>query len=160
MCQRAPKRIQNGQKRPFSGRKRIWWLPRQPFLTCETVSLHRPGCALTCSTYIPRCFYQFTATRPDYGTKMAILGHLGPPNGTPDPKNGSNASLGMCPDLFHLYSTLLRQSGATRCAYGRKRPFLAVLDPVWQPSGTPRWTFLTRETVPMHHRGCALTCSS
>ena len=28
------------------------------------------------------------------------------------------------------------------------------------PSVTPRWPSLTRETVPMHHWGCALTCST
>ena len=55
----------------------------------------------------------------------------------PDPQNCSNASPGMCPDLFHPCSTLFHQFGATRSAYGRKRPFLAVLDPVWGPSGAP-----------------------
>ena len=37
--------------------------------------------------------------------------------------------------------------------FGRFGPFLG-------PSGTPRWPSLTRKTVPMHHRGCALTCST
>ena len=30
---------------------------------------------------------------------------------------------------------------------------------LWGPSGTPVWPSLTRETVPMHHQGYALTCS-
>ena len=78
----------------------------------------------------------------------------------PDQRNGFNASPGICPALFHPCSTLFHQFGATRSAYGRKRPFLAVLDPVWQPSGTPRWPSLTRKTVPIHHWGCAVTCST
>ena len=78
----------------------------------------------------------------------------------PDPKNGSNATPGMCPDLFHPCSTLFHQFGTTRSAFGRKRPFLAVLDPVWQPSGTPRWPSLAPKTDPIHYWGCALTCST
>ena len=65
----------------------------------------------------------------------------------PGPQNCSNSSLGMCRDLFHPCFTLFHQFGATRSAYGRKSPVLAVLDPVWQPSGTPTWPSLTRETV-------------
>ena len=56
----------------------------------------------------------------------------------PDQRNGFNASPGMCPDLFHPCSTLFHQFGATRLAYGPKRPFLAVLDPVW-PYNWPKW---------------------
>ena len=86
-------------------------------------------------------FHQFRATRPDYGTKMAIWGPfgvlLGSPNGTPDPRNGSNASLGMCPDLFHLYSTLFRQSGATTPPYGYKMTILGHLGPCWGPNSLP-----------------------
>ena len=55
-----------------------------------------------------------------------------------DPQNISNGSLGMCPDLFHPCSTLFHQFGATRPAYGPKRLFLAVLDPVW-PYIWPKW---------------------
>ena len=62
----------------------------------------------------------------------------------------------MCPDLFHPCSKLFRQFGATRSAYGRKRPFWTL----WGPSGTPIWPSLTRETVSMHHRGYALPCST
>ena len=61
-------------------------------------------------------------------TQMALI----------DPENCSNASPGMCPDLFHPCSTLFHQFGATRLAYGPKRPFLAVLDPVW-PYNWPKW---------------------
>ena len=69
---------------------------------------------------------------------MRIWWLQGPPKGTPDPRNGSNASPGMCPDLFHPCSTLFHQFGATRLAYGPKRPFLAVLDPVW-PYNWLKW---------------------
>ena len=112
-------------------------------------------------------FHQFGATRSAYGPKRpfwAVLDALGALWHThmalPEPQNCSNSSLGMCPDLFHPCSTLFHQFGATRLAYGRKRPFLAVLDPVWGPSGAPIWPSLTREMVSMHHQGCALTCST
>ena len=84
------------------------------------------------------CFWPFwTLLGALWHTHMAL----------PDPQNGSNATPGICPDLFHPCSTLFHQFGTTRSAFGRKRPFLAVLDPVWQPSGTPTWPSLTRETV-------------
>ena len=77
-------------------------------------------------------------------TKTAFLSQLGPlgvlfgpPKGTPDPRNGSNASLGMCPDLFHLYSTLFCQSGATTPPYGYKMTILGHLGPFWGPFGAP-----------------------
>ena len=164
-----PEGPQKDPKRPktaFFGRKRIWWLPRQPFLTCETVSLHRPGCALTCFTYILHCSISSEPPDPIMAPKWpfwAIWGPfgvlLGSPNGTPDPRNGSNASLGMCPDLFHLYSTLFRQSGATTPPYGYKMTILGHLGPFWGPFGAPIAP-LTRETVPLHCPGCALTCST
>ena len=84
----------------------------------------------------------FGATRSAYGRKRlfwTLLGALWCPwMALPDPQNGSNASPGMCPDLFHPCSTLFHQFGATRLAYGPKRPFLAVLDPVW-PYNWPKW---------------------
>ena len=64
----------------------------------------------------------------------------------PGPQNCSNSLLGMCPDLFHPCSTLFHQFGATRLAYGPKRPFLAVLDPVW-PYIWPKW--LEQEWCPL-----------
>ena len=84
------------------------------------------------------CFWPFwTLLGALWHTHMAL----------PDPQNGYNATPGMCPALFHPCSTLFHQFGTTRSAFGRKRLFLAVLDPVWQPSGTPTWPSLTRETV-------------
>merc|ERR1711952_471241 len=78
----------------------------------------------------------------------------------PDQRNGFNASPGMCPDLFHPCSTLFHQFGATRLQLwhqnGHFGPFGALLGSYWGPPTAP----LTRETVPMHHRGCALTCST
>ena len=131
----VPEGLQRGPKRPktaFLGPH----IPRRPFLTCETVSLHRPGCALTCSTYILHCSISSQPPDPIMAPKWpfwAIWGPFGvllePPNGTPDPRNVSNASLGMCPDLFHLYSTLFRQSGATTPPYGYKMTILGHLGP-------------------------------
>ena len=85
---------------------------------------------------------------------------LRPHKCTPDPGNSSNASLGMCPELFHLYSTLFRQSGATTLPYGTKITILGHLGPFWGPIGAPHKPPLTRETVPLHCPGCALTCST
>ena len=31
---------------------------------------------------------------------------------------------------------------------------------LWGPSGTPIWPSLNRKTVPIHHWGCAVTCST
>ena len=84
----------------------------------------------------------------------AVFGRFGPFFGAlwhtqmalTDPENCSNASPGMCPDLFHPCSTLFHQFGATRLAYGPKRPFLAVLDPVW-PYIWPKW--LEQEWSPL-----------
>ena len=78
------------------------------------------------------CFWPFwTSLEALWHTHMAL----------PDQRNGFNASPGMCPDLFHPCSTLFHQFGATRSAYGRKRPFLAVLDlfggPLAHPYGPP-----------------------
>ena len=68
----------------------------------------------------------FGATRSAYGRKRlfwTLLGALWCPwMALPDPQNGSNASPGMCPDLFHPCSTLFHQFGTTRSAFGRKRP--------------------------------------
>ena len=85
-----------------------------------------------------------------------LVSFLGPPKDPPDPRNCSNASLGMCPDLFHPCSTRLEPPDPIMAQKGHIWPF----GPFWGPSGTPGWPSLTRETVPMHHRGCALTCST
>ena len=72
--------------------------------------------------------------------KTASSGHKRiwwPPKGTPDPRNGSIESPRMCPDLFHLYSTLFRQSGATTPPYGTKITILGHLGPFWGPIGAP-----------------------
>ena len=95
------------------------------------------------------------------------FGHLGPflcpfgaPIEPPDQRNSSIALTRMCPDLFHLYSTLFCQFGTTRPAYGSKKdhfgPFGAFLG-FFKGPPTAR---LTREMVPVHHPGCALTCST
>ena len=129
--------------------------------------MHHRGCALTCSSLVPNCSASLERPDPLMAEKKRfwpfwiLLGALWHTQmALPGPQNYSNSLLGMCPDLFHPCFTLFHQFGATRSAYGRKRPFLAVLDPVWQPSGTPIWPSLTRETVSMHHQGCTLTCST
>ena len=142
----GPQSVQNCQKRPFwaisgSGGSK---LVEQSETRVEQVRAH------------PLCIGTVLGVREGHmgvpeglqrGPKLpktAFLGHMriwwlqGPPKGTPDPRNGSNASPGMCPDLFHPCSTLFHQFGATRLAYGPKRPFLAVLDPVW-PYNWPKW---------------------
>ena len=67
-------------------------------------------------------------------------GPYGALDGPPDPQNCSYASPRMCRDLFHPYSTLFHQIGATRPTYGQKRTFLASLDPLcalWCPWMAP-----------------------
>ena len=95
-----------------------------------------------------------------FGPFGPLLGSFWGPNSPPDQRNGSIALPRMCPDLFHLYSTLFCQFGATRPAYGSKKdhfgPFGAFLG-FFKGPPTAR---LTRETVPVHHPGCALTCST
>ena len=142
---------QFGATRSAYGPKRPFWTlwgpsgtPIWPSLNRKTVPIHHWGCALTCSTLVPLCstsleppdplmakkgrFWQFwTLFGALWRTHMAL----------PDQRNGFNASPGICPALFHPCSTLFHQFGATRSAYGPKRPFLAVLDPVWGPSGAP-----------------------
>ena len=120
------------------------WRPRMVFPDLQNCANASPG---MCPDLFHPCstlFHQFGATRSAYGPKrpfLAVLDALGALWRThmalPDQRNGFNASPGMCPDLFHPCSTLFHQFGATRSAYGRKRPFLAVLDPVWGPSGAP-----------------------
>ena len=95
--------------------------------------------------------------------KTAFFGHKRiwwPPKGTPDPRNGSIKLPRMCPDLFHVYSTLFRHFGATTPPYGTKITILGHLGPFWGPIGAPHKPPLTRETVPLHCPGCALTCST
>ena len=104
-------------------------------LAPKTVPIHYWGCALTCSTPVSLC--STSLEPPDqlmaqkgrfccFGPCLAALWHT--QMALPDQRNGFNASPGMCPDLFHPCSTLFHQFGATRSAYGRKRPFLAALD--------------------------------
>ena len=121
-----------------------YWGPPTAPLTRETFPMHHWGCALTCSTYIPHCSASPEPQHPLMAPKLqfwAIWGPfgvlLGPPNSTPDPRNSSNSSLGMCPDLFHLYSTLFCQSGATTPPYGYKMTILGHLGPFWGAFGAP-----------------------
>ena len=144
VCQRAPKRVQNGQKQHFRAISGSGGPPKA-LLTRETVPLNRPRCALTCSTYIPHCSASAEPQHSLMAPKLsfwAIWGPfgvlLGPPIGPPDQRNGSIALPRMCPDLFHLYSTLFCQFGATRPAYGSKMTILGRLGPFWGPLGAPQ----------------------
>ena len=122
--------------------------PRWPSLTRKTVPMHHRGCALTCSTLVPHCSisleppYLLMAQKGCFWPFWTLLGALWRPRMVlPDPQNCSNASPGMCPDLFHPCSTLFHQSGVTRSTYGPKRLFLTVLDsfggPLAHPDGPP-----------------------
>ena len=143
----GPQKDPKQPKRAFFGRKRIWWLPRQPFLTCETVSLHRPRCALTCFTYILHCSISSQPPDPIMAPKWpfwAIWGPfgvlLGPPNGTPDPRNGSNASLGMCPYLLHLFHTVPPVRSHNTPLWLQNDhfgPFGTLLGSFWGPNSHP-----------------------
>ena len=77
------------------------------------------------------------------GQFLAVLDPIGAPwlpDGPPDQQNCSYASPRMCRDLFHPYSTVFHQIGATRPTYGQKRTFFASLDPLctlWCPWMAP-----------------------
>ena len=112
VCQRAPKRVQNSQKQHFWAISGSGGPPKAP-LTRETVPLNRPRCALTCSTYIPHCSASLEppdllmAQKGCFWPFWILLGALWHTHmALPDPQNCSNASPGMCPDLFHPCSTL------------------------------------------------------
>ena len=128
-----PNRVQKGQKRPFwaiseaGGSK----LVEQCGTRVEQVRAHpqvREG-------------HLGAPEGPRKGPKRpktALFGHKRiwwPPKGPPDHRNGSIASPWMCPDLFHLYSTLFRQCGATTLPYGTKIIILGHLGPFWGSIG-------------------------
>ena len=106
--------------------------------------------------------------RTPKGPKKAVLDPLGalwrPWMALPDPQNCLNASQGMSPDLLRLYSTLFHHTVPPVWSHQiRLWPIRAVFGPFgsfWGPSGTPIWPSLNRKTVPIHHWGCALTCST
>ena len=106
--QRVPQKDPKRPKTAFLGPH----IPRRPFLTCETVSLHRPGCALTCYTYILHCSISSQPPDPIMAPKWPFWAIWG--------------------------------------------PFGVLLGSYWGPPTAP----LIPETVPIHHWGCALTCST
>ena len=94
-----PNRVQNGQKRPFWAISGSGGPPKAP-LTRETVPLNRPGCALTCYTYIPHCSACPEPQHPLMAPKLqfwAIWGPFGAPIGPPDQRKGSIALPRVCP---------------------------------------------------------------
>ena len=58
-----------------------------------------------------------------------------------------------------LCQTVLSVWSHHTCLWSKKAVF-GRFGPFWGPSGAPGWFSLTRKTVPMHHRGCALPCST
>ena len=88
---------QTDQKSALGGPNQIL---RTGPLTIETVPLHRPGCALTCSTFIPHCSASAEPQHPLMAPKLsflAIWGPFGAPIGPPDQRKGSIALPRVCP---------------------------------------------------------------
>ena len=56
--------------------------------------------------------------------------------------------------------TISQVRNGRRGMCGPKKAVFGRFGPLWRPSGTPIWPSLTPKTVPMHHRVCALTCST
>ena len=131
MAKQGPKR----PKTAFLGHKRVWWLQT------GGTKWNKGGTSQGTSTVMH--WNSFGGQGGPYGcargppkrskmAKTAFLGHKRiwwPPKGTPDPRNGSIELPRMCPDLFHLFSTLFRQSGATTPPYGTKITILGHLGP-------------------------------
>ena len=116
---------------------------------------------------MPPLFYQFGATIPAYGPKrlfLAVLdpfgGPLAPPDGSPWPAKLFQCITGdvpwLVPPLFHTVPPVWSH----QIHLWPKKAVFDRFGLFWGPSGTPRWPSLTPKTVPMHHRGCALTCST
>ena len=107
-------------------------IPLRPFLTSERVSLHRPGCALTCSTYILHCSISSEPPDPIMAPKWpfwALLGsYWGPPTAPLTPKTVPMHHWG-CALTCSTCSTLFRQSGATTPPFGYKMTIWAIWDP-------------------------------
>ena len=61
-----------------------------------------------------------------------------------------------CFTLFSHCSTRLEPSDTLMA----KKAIFGPCGPFWESYGTPRRPSLTRETVPMHHSRCAMTCSA
>ena len=88
---------QTDQKSALGGPNQIL---RTGPLTIETVPLHRPGCALTCSTFIPHWSASAEPQHPLMAPKLsflAIWGPFGAPIGPPDQRKGSIALPRVCP---------------------------------------------------------------
>ena len=87
------------------------------------------------------------------------VSYLGPPKAplTPEtvPMHHRGCAL-TCSTLVPLCSTSLEPPDPLMAQKGRFWPFWTL----WGPSGTPIWPSLTRKTVPIHHWGCAVTCST
>ena len=163
----VPEGSQKGPKRPktaFLGHKQIWWLQTDGTVWNKGGSSQGTSPVMhwnrfwgqECHLGAPigpqkgpkleppdplmaqkGCFWPFwTSLEAPWHTHMAL----------PDPQNCPNSSLWMCRDLFHPCFTLFHQFGATRLAYGPKRPILVVLDPVW-PYIWPKW--LEQECSPL-----------
>ena len=99
--------------------------------------------------------------------KKAVFGRFGSfwgPSGTPRwpslaPKTIPIHYWGCaltCSTLVSLCSISLEPPDPLMAQKGRFGPFWTL----WGPSGTPIWPSLNRKTVPIHHWGCALTCST
>ena len=109
------------------------------------------------------CLWPKKAVFGCFGPCLAALWHT--QMALPDQRNGSNASPGMCPDLFHPCSTLFHQFGATRLAYGPKWSFCSHMGLLWLRTGGRVWNIggTSQGTSPVMHwnrfwgQGCRCT---
>ena len=162
----VPEGPQKDPKRPKTallGHKQIWWLQTGGTVWSKGGTSQGSSPVMHSNNFAGQGGPSWGARELPKDPKRpfwAFWSSIGPPMGPPDQRKGSIALTRMCPDLFHLYSTLFCQFGATRPAYGSKKdhfgPFGAFLG-FFKGPPTAR---LTRETVPVHHPGCALTCST
>ena len=161
-----PEGPQKDPKRPKTallGHKQIWWLQTGGTVWSKGGTSQGSSPVMHSNNFAGQGGPSWGARELPKDPKRpfwAFWSSIWPPMGPPDQRKGSIALPWMCPNLFHLYSTLFCQFGATRPAYGSKKdhfgPFGAFLG-FFKGPPTAR---LTREMVPVHHPGCALTCST
>ena len=131
----VPEGPQKDPKRPKTallGHKQIWWLQTGGTVWSKGGTSQGSSPVMHSNNFAGQGGPSWGARELPKDPKRpfwAFWSSIGPPMGPPDQRKGSIALPWMCPDLFHLYSTLFRQFGATRPPYGYKMTILGIWGP-------------------------------